>query len=188
VATCNVEAKYSGEYMLMKSYLETKLVGTLKKRKGVTQLLKAIENIAEQPKDSLPPYLAKVTKIIPLIVTKDEIGSSFMINNYLNQRLDDQLNRKDYKPLTITPLVTMSAGTVERAMRALANMPLSTILENRIEEDKTLGRPFEAASKYVPKGTARNIPEHMKLMKAAIEEVIKDFGITEDDGSPGSVS
>jgi hypothetical protein len=82
----------------------------------------------------------------------------------------------------------MSAGTVERAMRALAKMPLSQILENRITTDRNLGRPFEAASKYVPKGTARNMPEHMKLMSAALNEVIKDFGITEDDGSPGFVS
>jgi hypothetical protein len=110
-----------------------------------------------------------------------------MINNYLNQRFSDQLNRKDYKPLTITPLVTMSAGTVERAMRVLAKMPLSAILENRITTDKNLGRPFEAASKYVIKGTARNMPEHMKLMTTAINEVIKDFGINEEDGSPGRV-
>ena len=187
VATCNIETKYSGEFTLMKAYLETKLVGTPKKRKGVTQMLKAIENIAKQRKEFLPPYLAKITKIIPLIVTKDEIGSSFMINNYLNQRFDDQLNRKDYKPLTITPLVTMSAGTVERAMRALAKMPLSTILENRITTDKNFGRPFEAASKYVTKGTAREMPEHMKLMTTAINEVISDFGIKEEDGSPGTV-
>jgi hypothetical protein len=187
VATCNIETKYSGEYTLMKAYLETKLVGTPKRRKGVTQLLKAIENIAKQHKEFLPSCLSKVTKIIPLIVTKDEIGSSFMINNYLNQRFDDQLNRKDYKPLTIAPLVTMSAGTVERAMRALAKMPLSTILENRIITDKNLGRPFEAASKYVHKGTARQMPEHMKLMTTAINEVIKDFGIKEEDGSPGTV-
>lgn len=128
-----------------------------------------------------------MTKIIPLIVTKDEIGSSFMINNYLNQRFDDQLNRKDYKPLTITPLVTMSAGSVERAMRALAKMPLSAILENRIISDKNLWRPFEAASKYVHKGTARQMPEHMKLMTTAINEVIEDFGIKEEDGLPGTV-
>jgi len=186
VATCDIETKYSGDYVRMKSYLETRLVGTPTRRKGVTQLLKAIENISKQPKD-LPPYLAKVSKVIPLILTKDEIGSSFMINNYLNQRFNDQLNRKDYKPLTITPLVTMSAGTVERAMRALAKMPLSTILENRITADHNLGRPFEAASKYVYKGTARNMPEHMTLMTAAINEVIKDFGIKEDDGSTGKV-
>ena len=39
-------------------------------------------------------------------------------------------------------------------MRPLAKMALSTILENRITTDRQLGRPFEAASKYVFKGTA----------------------------------
>jgi hypothetical protein len=72
-------------------------------------------------------------------------------------------------------------------MRALAKMPLSTILENRITSDHNLGRLFEAASKYVHKGTARNMPEHMKVMSAAINEVIKDFGITEADVSPAVV-
>jgi hypothetical protein len=187
IATCDIKTKYSGKYELMKDYLESKLVGTTKEPKGVMQLFRAIEKIAKGPKEFLPPYLAKVTKFIPLIVTKDEIGSSFLINTYLNNRFDEQINRKDYKAYVITPLVTMSAGTVERAMRSLAKMPLGTILENRITANHELSRPFEAASKYVHKGTARSMPEHMYLMNAAINEMIKDFGITEADGAPASL-
>lgn len=188
VATCDIETKYSGDYVRMRTYLEKKLVGMPTNRKGVTQLLKAIENIATLPKESLPPYLARANKIIPLIVTKDDIGSGWIINKYLNQRFEEQIDKKNYKVHTITPLVTMSAGTVERAMRALAKMPLSKILENRITANRDLGQPFEAASKYVHRGTARNMPQHMALMKQAINDMIKDFGVTDADGSQGVVA
>jgi hypothetical protein len=187
VATCRVETKYSGDYVLMKKYLESKLVGTINSRKGVTQLMRAIENIKQKPKSFLPPCLAKTNKIIPLIVTKDEIGSSFFINRYLNERFEAQFKRKDYKPLVIAPLVTMSSGSIERAMRPLAKMPFSTILEDRITADRQLGRPFEAASKYVFKGTARSLPKHIELMSDAFRNVIKGFGITEEDGSPATL-
>jgi hypothetical protein len=187
IATCNIKTKYSGDYELMKKYLESKLVGTPTKRKGVWQLVKAIENIKTKPTAFLPPCLAKVNKVIPLIVTKDEIGSSFFINTYLNERFESQFKRKDYRPLVITPLVTMSAGSMERAMRPLAKMAFSTILENRITTDHQLGRPFEAASKYVFKGTARSLPRHMELLTGALDGLMKSFGMKEEDGSPAKI-
>jgi hypothetical protein len=188
IATCNIKTKYSGDFELMKKYLESKLVGTPTKRKGVWQLVKVIENLKTQPRNFLPPCLAGVNKIIPLIVTKDEIGSSFFINSYLNERFEAQFKRKDSRPLVITPLVTMSAGSMERAMRPLAKMALSTILENRITTDHALGRPFEAASKYVFKGTARNLPKHLELLNGALDGLMKAFGMKEEDGSPAKMT
>lgn len=105
IATCDIKTKYSGDYKLMKSYLETKLVGTTERRKGGTQLLAAVVNIVKGPKEALPPYLAKVNKLIPLIVTKDEVGSSYIINTYLDKRFEEQIKRKEYRQTTITPLV-----------------------------------------------------------------------------------
>jgi hypothetical protein len=188
IATCNIKTKYSGDFELMKKYLEAKLVGTQTKRKGVWQLVKAIENLKTKSTEFLPPCLARVNKIIPLIVTKDEIGSSFFINTYLNERFESQFKRKDYRPLVITPLVTMSAGSLERAMRPLAKMAFSTILENRITTDRQLGRPFEAASKYVFKGTARSLPKHMELLTGALDDLMKSFGMKEEDGSPAKMT
>jgi hypothetical protein len=188
MATCNIKTKYSGNFELMKKYLETKLVGTPTKRKGVWQLVKVIENLKTRPTAFSPPCLAKVNKIIPLIVTKDEIGSSFFINAYLNERFESQFKRKDYRPLVITPLVTMSSGSMERAMRPLAKMALSTILEDRITADRRLGRPFEAASKYVLKGTARNLPKHMELWTGAMNGLMKALGMKEEDGAPAKLT
>lgn len=63
-----------------------------------------------------------MNKLIPLIVTKDEVGSSYIVNTYLDKRFEEQIKRKEYRPTTITPLVAMSAGTMERAMSSLAKM------------------------------------------------------------------
>lgn len=188
IATCNIQTKYSGDFELMKKYLESKLVGTPTNRKGVWQLVKVIENLKIGQISFLPPCLAKVNKIIPLIVTKDEIGSSFFINTYLNERFESHFKRKDYRSLVITPLVTMSAGSMERAMRPLAKMAFSTILEDRITADHRWGRPFEAASKYVLKGTARSLPKHMELLKGALDGLMKEFGMKEEDGSPAKMT
>jgi hypothetical protein len=187
LGTCDIETKYSGSYERMRSYLEKKLIGTPTNRKGVSQLLMAIENMATMSEESLPPYLARVNKIMPVIITKDDIGSSWAINSYLDSRFGNQLHRKKYKSLVITPIVSMSVGTLERAMSALAKYPMSTILEDRIKADRKLGRPFEAASKYVHRGTARNMSEHMNLMKKIINQMIQDFGVMEEDGTPGAV-
>ena len=129
LATCDIETKYSGDYKRMKTYLEKKLVGTPTNRKGVTQLLKAIENITTLPKKSVPPYLAKANKIIPLIVTKDEIGSGWVINKYLNQRFEEQIDKKNYKAhirCALTRSIHVKANTVsarKRATRKAAEWP-----------------------------------------------------------------
>ena len=73
-------------------------------------------------------------------------------------------------------------------MRPLAKMAFSTILENRITTDRQLGRPFEAASKYVFKGTARSLPKHMELLTGALDDLMKDFGMEEEDGSPAKMT
>jgi len=50
-----------------------------------------------------------------------------------------------------------------------------------------LGRPFEAASKYVLKGTARSLPKHMELLTNALDGLMKGFGMKEEDGSPAKI-
>ena len=41
-----------------------------------------------------------VRKFIPLIIAKDEIGSSWGVNAYLNERFNDQIDRKKHKAYT----------------------------------------------------------------------------------------
>ena len=120
-----------------------------------------------------------MNKIIPLIVTKDEIGSSFVINTYLNERFEAQFNRKDYKTLVITPLVTMSAGSMGSGYEAAGEYGVQHDSGESHHHGSTTGRPFEAASKYVHKGTARSLPKHMEILTNALSGGMKDFGMKE---------
>jgi hypothetical protein len=185
LATCRAEVRYSGDYKKMRAFLEERLVCGTDRRVGVAQLLFALENITSLPASRLPSWLAEVRKIIPVIVTKDDIGSSWMTNTYLQKRFKQQ--KKKYKGYTVTPIVSMSISTLERSMKALGEVSFEAILEDRIQEDKNLGRPFEAASKYVQRGVAGKLTVHMDILTNLMNEVVADFGITDPPVTPASL-
>jgi hypothetical protein len=180
LATCPAPIRYSGDYKAFKKYLEDRLVAGTDRAIGVSQLLNAVETLATLPVAALPPWLRGITKVIPLIITKDEIGSSWMTNAYLNARFVEKLNRKKCKKYVVTPLVSMSVSTLERSLAALRDHAFSDILQDRIRGDRQLGRPFEAASSYVPRGTARLISKHMEIIRDLTDELINDFGMEEE--------
>jgi hypothetical protein len=132
------------------------------------------------PKENLPEWLRSVKKIIPVIITKDDIGSSWMTNAYLNARFQEKLNRLKYKKLKITPLVSMNVASLERAVAAMQEIAFSDIMEDRIQEDPKLSRPFEAASSWVPRGTPRKMGKHIEIMKECGAEMQADFGMVEE--------
>jgi len=71
----------------------------------------------------------------------------------------------------------MSISTLERSMRSLTELPLETILEDRMQQDKQLTRPFEAASKYVQRGVAGRLSVHMDVLKKLSDEVTKKYEV-----------
>jgi hypothetical protein len=180
LGTCAAETRYSGEHKKFREYLERSLVTGSDRPVGVAQLLTTIKNIASGPKEALPEWLHNVRKIIPVIITKDEIGSSWVTNAYLNRRFQDQLSRKAYKPIKITPLVSMSISTLERTISGLSQMAFSDILEDRINEDPDLTRPFEAASSWVQRGTPGNLSKHVEIMEDLSAKMTADFGMVDD--------
>jgi hypothetical protein len=180
LGTCAAEVRYSGDYQKFREFLEDKLVSGTDRPIGVAQLLKAIENITTLPADSLPGWLGGVKNIIPLIITKDDIGSSWMTNAYLNARFKQGLNPEKCRKERLTPLVSMSASTLERTMAAIGKMPFSDILEDRIKEDPLLGRPFEAACSYVSRGLPGSVFKHVEIMKELAEEMQTDFGMVDE--------
>ena len=74
----------------------------------------------------------------------------------------------------------MSASTLERAVAGLGTTSLSEILEDRIKEDPLLGRPFEAASSFVPRGTPRGMFEHIEIMKKLTKIMQDEFGMVDE--------
>lgn len=179
LGTCPTKTRYSGDYKKMRKYLEDRLVVGTNKPAAVAQLNKAIEKLTTSPPSSLPPWLRSIRKYIPVVITRDEIGSCWGINSYLDARFEEMVNRKAAKAYTITPLVSMSVSTLERSVSKLKEMAFSVILEDRIRSDRDLARPFEAASKYVHRGTARGMSEHLKILHELTEGMIKDFGMAD---------
>jgi len=181
LATCPVGVKYSADYLKMRKYLEDKLVtGTGTRRVGVSQLLNAIHIIVKVP-EQFSLWLPGIKKLIPVIVTKDDIGSSWVVNAYLNRRFKDQLNNKKHKKYVVTPLVSMSISSMERLMWALKDKPFSEIVEQRIQSDKALASPFEAASDFVAQGVAPKLHAHVEAYKELADELVKDFGMEKGD-------
>jgi hypothetical protein len=179
LGTCATATRYSGDYKKMCRYLEDKLVVGGKKAAAVKQLLNTISKLTTSTPSVLPPWLRNIRKFIPLVITRDEIGSCWAINGYLNERFEKQLNRKAYRSYTITPLVSMSVSTLERCVRNMKVMPFAKILEDRVKGNRDLLRPFEAASNFVGRGTATGLNEHIKLLHQVTEGIVKDFGMTE---------
>ena len=182
LGTVAVKTKYSGEHALFTKFIEDKLVEGTDRPIGVSQLYRAIEQITTGPAEAFPLWLRCVKKIIPLIITKDDIGSSWMINAYLNARFQQKLvtiNKKARKKCKITPLVCMNVATLERCVHILNKAPFSDVLENRIHEDRILGRPFDMASTMVDRGTPHEVYEHIKIMEKLSAEVKKDFNLVE---------
>jgi hypothetical protein len=117
---------------------------------------------------------------MPLIITKDDIGSSWMTNAYLNVRFQQQRTDEEKSKGGVSPLVSMSVGTVERAIAPLQKMALSDILRDRITEEPFLGRPFEAASSYVRRGMPRMMFKHIEIMHEMTTELTTNFKMVEE--------
>lgn len=182
LATCPSKTRYAGDYKKMKNFLEDKLV----KGVGVDQLVGAVTVITTDPKKTaqkvpvIPDWLERIDTIMPVIVTRDDIGSSWSVNTYLNNRFSERLlGKKRHKRITVTPLLSLSVGTLEKLMGTLSKMSLDVVLEDRIKRNPTLLWPFDAASKYVSRGMHRNTPRHMEMLHEIMDQTIKDFGITD---------
>jgi hypothetical protein len=185
LATCRADVRYSGDYRKMRKFIEDRLVCGTDRQVGVSQLVNALNNITSLPASALPEWLRGIRKFIPVIVTKDDIGSSWVMNAYLQKRFKQQ--KKKYKGYTITPVVSMSISTLERSMKALTELPFEAILEDRMQGDKQLTRPFEAASKYVQRGVAGKLSVHMEVLQKLSDEVIKKYEVKDPTPQPGSV-
>jgi|SRR5271157_1925044 len=179
LGTCAADVRYSGDHARFRKFLEEKLVTGTDRPVGVSQLARAVSNITTMPKENLPDWLRSANKLIPLVLTKDDIGSSWMTTTYLNARFRQMLDTEKIDCGLVTPLLGMSVATLERAVYALTETALSDILEERIKEDPQLGRPFEAASTYIHRGMPRRMSKHIEALHALEQEVEKDFQMKE---------
>jgi hypothetical protein len=175
LATCTAADRYSGDYRRLKSYLEEKLV----RIKGVNQLLNAVGRLCGKGND-LPEYLKGVKKIVPVIITRDDLGGCWGVNAYLNKRFQDQISPALNSAVVLTALVSMSISCLERMMWILQEKAFADVIEERIKTDPTLRQSFDAAVKYVRRGTPHKLSAHLEVYAELTERLIADFGIKEE--------
>jgi hypothetical protein len=146
----------------------------------VDQLLNAVKILGAKGAD-VPDYLKGINKVIPVIITRDDVGGCWGVNAYLNKRFKDQLSTEWQKGIVVTPLVSMNVSCLERMMWVLQEKAFADVMEERIEADPTLRQPFDAAVKYVQHGAAPKLHAHVEAYEELSERLIVDFGMKEEE-------
>jgi hypothetical protein len=138
-STFTVAGKYGGDAAKLDSELKSKLVGTDEARKGVHQLADAVQKLCRQKDpdqvEGLDMY--GITTVFPLIITRDDLGSAFYMNAYLNWHFQALIKGKRFLR-SVTPLFCMSANDLENLSPFLADTSLADILSARYKQDKKL--------------------------------------------------
>jgi hypothetical protein len=151
----NTAAKYSGDYRDLLGEIDLKLIGTERSRKGVLQLINAISEVSPPNNRSVEGLdMSRVSKIVPILVPRDDIAHTFCFNEYLNYRFKKLTAGR--RMLKTTPLFVLSLDDFERIVDYLDRSPLHAILEERWRNDKAMVFPFFAVkNSNMPDGAAR---------------------------------
>ena len=128
-ATFTAKAKYGNDPALLRSELDRKLVRG-DKRQAVEQLCCSIQAVCRRtdPERIRGLDLNRIATIFPLIITRDDVGSTVGVNAFLNCRFQEGFNRKEMFK-TVTPLFCISSGDLERLTNYLGEAKLTDILE-----------------------------------------------------------
>lgn len=142
-STFTANGKYGGDPKVLDLELKTKLVGTPSKRKGVWQLVDAIENLYRRDSpDSIDGVNVRdVDAVFAVVLTRDDIGSAYNISAYLNLHFQELIKNRDTL-CPIMPLSCISADDVERLTPYLSDVSLGDILSARISGDSSLVFPL----------------------------------------------
>ena len=105
------------------------------------QLKRAIELTCGQDKSELikDVDLSQVHAIYPVIVTRDDIGSTLGVNAFLQVRFDSAVQREKMEK-TVTPLFCMNAEDLERFTAYLPDTLLTDLLEAHYRANRERGK------------------------------------------------
>jgi hypothetical protein len=141
-ATFSSVAKYGGDYKRLKTELENKLVQEAEgNAKAVQQLKRAIELVcnSEHPEPVDGIDLGYIKTIYPVIVTRDDLRSTFGVNAFLQVMFDAVVHRKLARK-TITPLFCMNAEDLERLTAYLSDTPFTDLLHAHYRANNRQGK------------------------------------------------
>lgn len=142
-ATFTAEGKYGSDVSKLKAEIDEKLVATAEQRKGVVQLAVNIEQLFDRkcPRAVDSIDLSRIEKVFPVLVTRDDIGGSLVMNMYLAERFRNSFRRKNVST-TVTALFSLSAQDLELICGYLREASVSELLEERYRNDPVLKSSF----------------------------------------------
>ena len=118
------DAKYGGDPVKLKAEIEKKYV----KPKGVFQLARSVATVLNRsnPRPIQGVDLSRITTIMPLLITRDDIGDGFFVNTYLDFRFQDAKRELDLckvvAPVYCTKLISMSVDVIEKLSPYLTDL------------------------------------------------------------------
>ena len=171
------DAKYGGDPAKLKAEIEKKYVTP----KGVFQIARSIVTAMNRanPRPIAGVDLSRVATIMPVLITRDDIGDGFFVNTYLNARFQDakrDLNiSKAIGSIYCAQLVCMSVDVVEKLTPYLVDTRFSGILADRMMADPDLRAPFfmKPLSSLSARGTRP--PHLLRELNAELSRVAAAF-------------
>jgi hypothetical protein len=144
-STFTAEAKYGGNGSLLVKEIKKKLVLAEKEKKGVAQLANAIHRLfrrgGHEQVEGID--LSSVKTIFPVLVTRDEIGGTMMVNRLLDNEFQQTTDKRSVRPHRVTPLFCLTADEVEYVSAYLRTVRFSDVLQERYEADSSLQTPLQ---------------------------------------------
>lgn len=164
--TFRAESKYSGDLSALEGEINEHLV-----LKGVRQVAVAIEKLfsSESTYRVRGLDLSKVKRVFPVIVTRDDLGGSYLMSRYLNSKFQKFVNRRSFRPIIICPLFSLSAEGLETLSPYLAHNTFGQILEGWYRNDPAFLFSFLSVSNPIVNtlGVLRN-----ELLQTEFEDVM----------------
>ncbi len=142
-STFTAASKYGGDVNVLTTELENKLVGEPDRRKGVRQLAHAVERLCRRENtDAIQGVdMADLEVILPVVITRDDIGSAWGMNAYLNARFKElKVIENQWRP--VTSLFCLSANDVEMISSYLPDTSFAEMLNARYKAEKPLMASF----------------------------------------------
>lgn len=145
------KAKYSGDHVLLRNEIETKLVrdSAEKRKKGVEQLSDAITLLSSNPSCVEGLNLSGIKHVYPLLITLDDLGGSLLMSRLLNIFFAASFRRDSAHGIDIRPLFCTDIEGLEVALPYLGALPLSGFLQHWLDKDEKLMATLLA---YLPDG------------------------------------
>jgi hypothetical protein len=183
-STFTANGKYGGDPKVLDLELQSKLIGTPKRRKGVRQLVEAIENLfVKNPPDSISGIeMAEVDAVFPVVLTRDDIGSAYNVSTYLNLHFQELIKDRQTR-CPILPLCSISADDVERLTPYLTEVSLGDILSARVAGDSRLVFPLWYGENKILDGLEERPATLLNADIQKLEDLCKKHLGLADDGT-----